>query len=79
MQSVEDIVKYMWDFNSETGQWPEYRDKIGSKIRARDKEIVETCKKAMGKVLFDYHGDTKKAEYKDIALAMDAMLERLDT
>lgn len=27
--SIDDLVYSIWDFNSETGEWPEYRERVG--------------------------------------------------
>ena len=41
IQSAEEFAYIIWDFNSESGEWPEYRDKIGAAIRSRDAAIIE--------------------------------------
>jgi hypothetical protein len=47
IQSAKEFAYDIWDFNSDSGEWPEYRDKIGALIRSRDREIIEACKVAM--------------------------------
>jgi hypothetical protein len=77
IQSAKELAFDIWDFNSESGEWLEYRDRISALIRSRDKAIIDRCKEAIND-LPNCNGDPSRGEALDDCIdAIDSVLKEL--